>query len=121
MFNDQVAAICDKLLVTFESGELPPAVARTVIARCSEDNKPCNQWSFGNQLLMIISGTEDARGFRQWQNVKRNVKKGAKAIYILAPITTKVTRINTTQNRCDIQEEYPSKGFKAVRFLSGRY
>lgn len=116
MFNDQVAAICDKLLVTFESGELPPAVARTVIARCSEDNKPCNQWSFGNQLLMIISGTEDARGFRQWQNVKRNVKKGAKAIYILAPITTKVTRINNDPaTDADIQEEISIvKGFKAV-------
>ena len=28
----------------------------------------------------------DARGFRQWQKANRKVKKGAKAIYILAPM-----------------------------------
>ena len=74
----------------FESGNLPAAVARTVI--CGQA-KPCDKWSLGNRLLMMISGTDDARGFNQWQEVGRRVKKGAKAIYILAPVVKKkVTR-----------------------------
>lgn len=116
MFNDQVTAICTRLLDMFESGNIPPAVARTVIARRSGDNKPCNQWSFGNQLIMLTFGTEDARGFRQWQEVKRNVKKGARAIYILAPLKTKVMKtINDSFTGDDIQKEISIiKGFKAI-------
>ena len=34
---------------------------------------------------MFFSGTNDARGFRQWQEVGRHVKKGSKAFTILAP------------------------------------
>jgi antirestriction protein ArdC len=36
-------------------------------------------------MLMFIAGTNDARGFRQWKEVGRHVKKGAKAFTILAP------------------------------------
>jgi len=72
----------------FESGNLPAAVARTVIRG---DARPCDRWSLGNRLLMLLAGTEDARGFKQWQEVGRRVKKGAKAFYILAPVTKKKT------------------------------
>jgi len=34
---------------------------------------------------MILSGTADARGYRQWKEANRYVKNGAKAIYILVP------------------------------------
>ena len=34
---------------------------------------------------MFLSGTGDARGFRQWKEVNRWVKKGARAIHILVP------------------------------------
>jgi antirestriction protein ArdC len=34
---------------------------------------------------MFISGTSDARGFRQWKEVERHVKKGVKSFTILAP------------------------------------
>ena len=34
---------------------------------------------------MFLSGTGDARGFRQWKQADRWVKKGAKAVYILVP------------------------------------
>jgi hypothetical protein len=34
---------------------------------------------------VFIAGTEDARGFKQWKEVNRYVKKGAKAFVILAP------------------------------------
>jgi len=48
---------------------------------------PSRKWSFLNQLTMILSDTYDARGFRQWQQVGRHVKKGAEAIQIFAPMT----------------------------------
>jgi hypothetical protein len=35
----------------------------------------------------------DARGFRQWQKANRQVKKGAKAIYILAPMFFKKAQL----------------------------
>ena len=38
---------------------------------------------------MFLSGTQDARGYRQWKQVGRHVKKGSKAIYILVPRITK--------------------------------
>ncbi len=34
---------------------------------------------------MFIHKTEDARGFRQWIEVKRHVKKGSKSFQILVP------------------------------------
>lgn len=41
---------------------------------------------------MLAAGTMDARGYQQWRQVGRQVRAGAKAIYILAPVTRKVTR-----------------------------
>lgn len=76
----------------FESGNLPSAVARTLITPAPGAEKPSDRWSLGNKLLMLLAGTEDARGFRQWKQVGRHVKKGARAFYILAPITKKVRK-----------------------------
>ena len=50
---------------------------------------PCSKWSWGNRLAISFAGTSDARGFRQWNKIGRHVKKGSKAIHILAPITVK--------------------------------
>jgi hypothetical protein len=41
---------------------------------------------------MLLAGTSDARGFRQWQEVGRSVRKGAKALYILGPVKKRVMR-----------------------------
>ena len=97
MASEQIKDICDRLLKMFESGEFPPAAARTVISRMAGDERPSSKWSFCNQLIMLLSGTEDARGFRQWREAGRNVDKGAKAIYILVPLTRR-TRIVVTDN-----------------------
>jgi len=78
------------LLEMFESGEMPAAVARTMIARL-EGLAPSANWSLGNQLILLRNGTSDARGYRQWQEVGRHVVKGSRALYILAPNTRKVT------------------------------
>jgi len=39
---------------------------------------------------MFLAGTQDARGFRQWNETNRYVKKGSKALYILVPFIKKV-------------------------------
>ena len=77
------------VLALFESGELPEAVARTTISRLESDS-PVSSWSLGNRLLVLMAGTEDARGYRQWQACNRHVVKGARAFHILAPSTRRV-------------------------------
>ncbi len=47
-----------------------------------------------NQLLCILAGSTDARDFRQWEDVGRNVKKGARCVRILTPRTRQVTEMD---------------------------
>jgi hypothetical protein len=67
----------------FRSGDIPKAIAFSVFPI---PNIPSANWSFRNRILMVLAGTGDARGFRQWQEVGRFVKKGAKAFYIHIPL-----------------------------------
>ena len=60
---------------------------------------PSSRWSLTNRLLMIFSGTDDARGFQQWKEVGRRVKKGSKAIYILCPRMQKSDEETDEENR----------------------
>jgi hypothetical protein len=60
---------------------------------------PCRKWSWRNQLLVALRGYSDARGFRQWQAVKRSVKKGEKAFFILTPLTKKLKNKETGEER----------------------
>lgn len=84
--QDKAKVVLDGLLSKFESGEIAPIIARRVIERPAGDSpRPCDGWSISNNVLLWIQGTSDARGFNQWKEVGRNVKKGAKAISILAP------------------------------------
>ena len=71
-----------KILECFESGNLPKAISYSVFPAA---NIPSSKWSLINRILMLLSDTQDARGFRQWKEVNRHVKKGAKAIHILVP------------------------------------
>jgi antirestriction protein ArdC len=87
--HEAAEAALAAVLELFESGELAERIAETVIAR-AEGESPAANWSLGNQLLMLLAGTTDARGYRQWQEVGRHVRKGARAFYILAPIKRKI-------------------------------
>jgi len=44
--------------------------------------------------LVALAGHSDARGYRQWQEVGRHVKKGRKSFPILVPVMRKGTRKN---------------------------
>jgi len=87
--NDKVKQTLDAVLQRFQSGDIPQAVA---YAMFPFQNVPSARWSFLNRTIMMVNGTFDARGFRQWQQANRFVKKGAKALYILIPLTKKVER-----------------------------
>jgi len=96
------------IVEAFKTGAIPKAVAYSMFPQRAS---PSSQWSFRNRVLMTIAGTGDARGFRQWKEVDRAVKKGAKAFYILIPL------IKTEEGESgeDIQSVYGFKGTPVFR------
>lgn len=80
--NPNVQKVLETILSTFKSGDIPEAVAYSIYPI---PDIPSAKWSLLNRTVMFLSGTEDARGYRQWQQANRYVKKGAKAFYILVP------------------------------------
>jgi len=86
-FYRKAESAATSILEAFRSGNLPQALAPVFIRR--QDNVPCREWSWSNQLLCAPPGTADARGYRQWKEVGRHVKKGAKAFPILVPMIGK--------------------------------
>jgi hypothetical protein len=70
------------ILDIFRSGQIPAAITFAAFPRF---NIPSRRWSFLNRIIMMLNDTYDARGFRQWQEAGRCVKKGSKAFYIFAP------------------------------------
>ena len=80
----------NKLVERFENGDIAPLVRLSTIKLTGKNSMPSEHWSFSNQFFALIqSGEIDCRGFRQWQEVKRHVVAGAKAVYILGPIIVK--------------------------------
>jgi hypothetical protein len=82
LMSQKITAVLDGILEAFESGNIPAAVA---VASFPIPDIPSANWSISNRTIQFIFGTSDSRGFRQWIEAGRQVKKGAKAIYILAP------------------------------------
>ena len=89
----------DRLVNLFKSESLPDTIQRAFI---SNGNKPSAKWSLSNKIIMLANETVDARGFNQWSQVNRYVKKGSRAMYILAPKIIKVKELNKETN----QEEF---------------
>jgi len=82
------------IIERFESGDIPEAIALSMFPI---PNIPAAKWSLMNRTLMFLAGTEDARGYRQWQEAGRQVKKGARAFRIFAPRFKKVSREETQE------------------------
>lgn len=80
----------DTLLAAFRTGEVEGAVEKTLLEPAAGDERPIDSWSLSNRLLCYLAGTQDARGYRQWQEVGRHVEEGASAIRILVPKTVTV-------------------------------
>ena len=97
-FYGHAEAAAQRILRTFEdANSLPKPLAQVFIRR--KDSSHCRKWSWGNQLLVILNGFTDARGFNQWQEVGRNVRKGEKAFYILGPVKKKLLDKQTGEEK----------------------
>lgn len=84
----RVKEVLDRLLSEFKDGStIPEAIAYISFPI---PNIPSASWSMLNQIIMFYSGTNDARGFKQWKAVKRHVKKRSKSFDILVPRFKKV-------------------------------
>ena len=103
--KDELIRIVD----LFSSQSLPEVCAKAFI---NAIGKPSSKWSFSNQIIMILHGTEDARGFHQWKEVKRSVKGGARAFHILGPVIIKKTVIDKETG--EEKEEKRLIGFKSI-------
>lgn len=80
--NAKVKAVLDTILDQFQNGNIPELVA---LSTYPVSILPMNKWSLLNQLVCYITGLNDFRGYKQWLEVKRYVKKGEKATNILVP------------------------------------
>lgn len=113
MNNDKIQGAVSKLLEMWQSGNMPSAIARTMIKPIPGSEVPSDFWSLGNKLIMYCF-TEDARGFEQWHKVGRNVKKGAKCFYILAPLAKKIKAKEVEDGEEKELEKTIIQGFKAI-------
>ena len=102
--TEKIRTILTQILDRFESGDIPKAVAYSIFPVA---DIPSAKWSLLNRTLQFLAGTADSRGFRQWKAVKRSVKKGAKAFYILVPYMKK------SENEETGEEEIILRGFMA--------
>jgi hypothetical protein len=85
--NAKVSEVLSAVLEKFKDSDIPEAVAYSLYPI---PDIPSARWSLMNRTLMFLGGTRDARGYRQWQQANRFVKKGSKALYILVPFVRKV-------------------------------
>ena len=81
--NSKARFVLDKLIEAFDN---PDMLVDTITrATLIPNNSLCIKWSPHNRFIVALHGTGDARGYKQWKEVDRFVKKGAKAMYILVP------------------------------------
>ena len=90
MKTELIQSALEKLMSMFRDQQFPAEIGWQIIRLRKGDHPlPSDSWSADNRLIMLASGTRDARGFSQWRDVGRRVKPGSKALYIAAPITRK--------------------------------
>jgi len=92
-----------------DPASLPAPLANVFIRR--KDQSPCRAWSWANQLIVAMHGYSEARGYRQWEAVGRHVKKGQRAIYILAPM---VRTFEAEGDNGETKEHTALYGFRTV-------
>ena len=106
--DDRVRETLDRVVALFESGDVPVAIAK---ATHPPADVPSGRWSLSNRVIAMLHGTSDARGFRQWRDVGRHVRKGAKAFRILAP---RIVKVDAEGDDGETRPEPRCVGFLAV-------
>lgn len=67
----------------------PPSLIDHLARLVSRKRRPgvvSDGWSFRNQLIVMLRGHSEARGYKPWEVVGRRVRPGEKAFYIMAPL-----------------------------------
>ena len=109
----RVRQCTERIIERFRLGDLPEKLAPIFIRR--DDGRPCRQWSWRNQMLVALEGYDDGRTYRDWQAVKRQVRKGEHGFFILEPCRFKVK--DTDDETGETVERMVCRGFRAgVRF-----
>lgn len=89
-FTGKAQETMEKVIAAFQTGNVAKPLANIFL---QTKDLPMANWSFLNQFICLISGCMDARGYKQWQAVNRQVKKGETAgAYILVPLKKKRKR-----------------------------
>lgn len=116
--DKRVESILDNIIQKISGDTISSFMKKSLLGA----DVPMIKWSMLNQLACYIADTQDARGYRQWQKVGRHVKKGMKAIWVLAPNIAKVKKafkeeievdglIETVEREEEVQKLF---GFKVV-------
>lgn len=98
-----------RILDAFRKGDVAKPMVHVFLTKKS--GRHSAKWSLFNQWVMMLHGYTDARGYNQWKEVGRQVKKGEKAFGIFAPVLVKR---NVRQNDGTKKEERFPVGFRGV-------
>ena len=103
------------LIQMFREQSFPEQIALTIIRRREDDpliKMPCQKYSLGNRLIMAFIGKTELCGtYRQWQEVGRQVRKGARAFGIFAPLTKTIIDKDAASKETEKTIPY---GFKSI-------
>jgi antirestriction protein ArdC len=109
--KQMLADLQDSVAAIVQSGQL----SRWLDAMASNG---LNRWSFNNRMLSVLqvlqrdpNGELHLMGFRQWDKYNRKVRKGEKAVWILAPMTRKIREEGDDGK---VRERTIVTGFKSV-------
>ena len=97
-FYGKAECAAKQIVAAFEAGNLPQALAPIFVHR--RDSIPMSAWSWHNQLLCVLAGCADARGYRQWEESGRHVKKGEHA---RAQISNGILKVRLPRSKTPIQ------------------
>ena len=112
LYGKQTQSVVNKIIDAFKHPEQLPKALAPIFIHADEDS-PCRKWSMYNQLLVALSGTSDARGIKQWKSVGRSIKRGSKAIWILAPMTKRIPTKDSTGEDND-EKRTVILGFRSI-------
>lgn len=98
--TEKARSVIEQISRAFDSTEkLVDSISHATLI---PNTSPCAKWGPYNRFIVAMRGTSDARGFRQWQDVGRTVKKGGRAVLILVPRFKKIEKNADQEEETDV-------------------
>ncbi len=82
-----------------EVRELTPEKFQTILDSLAK----FRNYSFYNQIILCFAGCSQVAGYKKWKELGRTVKKGGKAVWILAPWLKKVGEKKEGEEKKDVK------------------